>query len=92
MAIGPFHESPVEMDELEQRIAAAQYPEGGLVFGATVGLLAAMVSVEPALFVGPMVGALGGYLLGRRYRDLKVASLRRDRFVGTGGPNPADDG
>lgn len=76
MAIGKYRDTPAEMDELEREVAAAQYPEGGLVVGIGVGILVAMLTLEPLLVVTPFVGGLLGYGIGRWLRRQKVERIR----------------
>lgn len=58
MAIGRYRDVPAEMDDLECRVAAAQYPEGGLVVGMGLGIVLGMALSPVAVAVGPIVGAL----------------------------------
>ena len=65
MPVGRFRKNPRELDEVEKRVAAAQYPEGSLLFGMGVGLvipLAIQGSIPglPSLVGIPsIVGTLG---------------------------------
>lgn len=82
MAIGRFRDTPGEMDELEVRVAASQYPEGGLVFGTGLGLGLGTLSVDPVLVAAPLAGGVVGYALGRWYHGLKLERLRADATAG----------
>jgi hypothetical protein len=72
MAIGPYRETPSDMDEVEREVAAAQYPEGGLVGGLGVGIVVPLLTVEALLLVTPVLGGLAGFALGRRIRDAEI--------------------
>jgi len=86
MPVGRFRKDPRELDEVEKRVTAAQYPEGGLLFGMGVGLILPMTvlgavelsSVVATLWtgLGPMVGGVVGYLLGHAYKQRRLNSLR----------------
>lgn len=87
MPVGRFRKDPRELDEVEKRVAAAQYPEGSLLFGMGVGLmipLAAQGSIPglPSIVgtlgtgLGPMVGGVAGYLLGHAYKQRRIGRLR----------------
>ena len=76
MAIGRYRDRPAEMDDLECRVAAAQYPEGGLVVGMGLGILLGMAVSPVAVAVGPIVGALAGYGGGRVFRGYRLRRLR----------------
>lgn len=103
MPVGRFRKDPRELDEVESRVAAAQYPESSLMFGMGVGLILPMAAGEllpalPSLAVtlatgfGPIVGGVVGYLLGHAYKKRKLRKLRR-RSDGSGGvsPSPTED-
>ena len=98
MAIGRYRDVPSEMDDPECRVAAAQYPEGGLVVGMGLGIVAGMTLSPVAVAVGPIVGALAGYAAGREVRGYRLRRLRAsasdgDRSEGRGaGENEGDDG
>jgi hypothetical protein len=90
MAIGRFRDVPAEMDDLECRVAAAQYPEGGLVAGMGLGIALGIPLSPVAVAVGPIAGALAGYGAGRVFRGYR---LRRLRAAADGGrPNDGDGG
>ncbi|PCR92164.1 hypothetical protein [Natrinema ejinorense] len=76
MAIGQYRDDPAEMDDIEREVAAAQYPEGGLVVGLGLGIVLPLVTLEALLFVAPVLGGVVGFALGRRVRD---AAIRRRR-------------
>lgn len=76
MAIGRYRDDPTELDEIEQRVAAAQYPEGGVAFGGFLGVLLAFLTIELLVVVAPFVGATIGFVLGRAYRRRKIDQLR----------------
>lgn len=78
MPIGRFRDVPTEMDELERRVAAAQYPEGGVVLGTSTGLVLALVTADPLVVVTPVVGGVGGFWLGLQYRRRKLEHLRAE--------------
>jgi hypothetical protein len=64
------------MDDLECRVAAAQYPEGGLVVGMGVGIGLGMLLSPVVVAVAPLVGALPGYDSGRAVRGHRLRWLR----------------
>lgn len=72
MTIGRYRDSPSDMDDVEREIAAAQYPEGGLVIGLGVGIVVALVLLETLLLVTPILGGVLGFAAGRYVRDAKV--------------------
>lgn len=76
MAIGKYRDSPADMDELEREIAAAQYPEGGLVVGIGLGIVVGMITLEMLLVLTPFLGGLLGYVLGCRLRRRKIRRVR----------------
>ncbi|ELY50370.1 hypothetical protein [Natronolimnohabitans innermongolicus] len=88
MAIGKYRDEPTEMDEYEEEIAAAQYPEGGLVVGIGAGIAVAMVTLEALLVLTPFLGGLVGYALGRRLRRQRVD--RAERRLTDGGSERRD--
>ncbi|MDF9747525.1 hypothetical protein [Natrinema salsiterrestre] len=79
MAIGEYRDVPAEMDDIEREVAAAQYPEGGLVVGLGVGIVLPLVTVQALLLVGPVLGGVVGFALGRRIRDYEIRRRRADR-------------
>lgn len=72
MAIGRYRDIPAEMDEIEREVAAAQYPEGGLVVGLGIGIVLPLALAEIFLLFAPLVGGMLGFALGRRLRDYKI--------------------
>ncbi|ELY40446.1 hypothetical protein [Natronorubrum tibetense] len=78
MAIGQYRDVPDEMEEIEREVAAAQYPEGGLVVGLGVGILLPLLLAEILLLVIPLLGGVLGFALGRRLRDYKIRCRRAD--------------
>lgn len=76
MAIGRYRDAPDEMDDIECAVAAAQYPEGGLMFGIGIGIVLAVVAADLLAVVAPFVLGLFGFVVGRRFRDRKVRLLR----------------
>lgn len=88
MTLGRYRDLPAEMDDLECRVAAAQYPEGGLVVGMGVGIALGIALSPLVVAVGPIVGALAGYGAGRLFRGYR---LRRLRAAADGSP-PSDGG
>ena len=76
MAIGQYRDVPAEMDDIEREVAAAQYPEGGLVVGLGVGIVFPLLTLEALLLFAPVIGGVVGFALGRRVRD---AAIRRRR-------------
>ncbi len=86
MPVGRFRKDPRELDEVEKRVTAAQYPEGGLLLGMGIGLIIPMTvrwvvglsSVVATLWTGfgPMVGGVIGYLLGHLYKRWRLESIR----------------
>ena len=76
MAIGRYRDVAAEMDDEECHVAAAQYPEGGLVAGMGLGI-AVPLALAPALVaLGPIVGALVGYAVGRWYMGRRLSTRR----------------
>ena len=82
MAIGEYRDTPSEMDEIERKVAAAQYPEGGLVAGLGLGIVFAILVLEVLVLLTPILGAVLGFAAGRRIRDFKVR--RRQAEYDTG--------
>lgn len=76
MAIGPFRDVPAEMDDVEARVAAAQYPEGALVAGVGLGTVVPLVVAPSLVPVGAIVCGLLGFAAGRWYRGAKVRRSR----------------
>jgi len=93
MPVGRFRKDPRELDEVERRVFAAQYPEGSLLFGMGVGLIVPMtaqwVTEVPSLVltlgtgVGPLIGGVVGYLLGHAYKQRRINSLHRESGGGS---------
>ncbi|WP_254538186.1 hypothetical protein [Halomarina litorea] len=81
MAIGRYRDVPGEMDDVECRVAAAQYPEGGLVAGMGLGIALPLLVAPAFVALGPLVGALCGFAAGRWYRARLLARHRGDRDV-----------
>ncbi|MDS0478624.1 hypothetical protein [Natrinema sp. 1APR25-10V2] len=79
MAIGQYRDEPSEMDDIEREVAAAQYPEGGLVVGLGLGIALPLLTVPALLVVTPILGGVLGFALGRRVRDAAVRRRRADR-------------
>ena len=82
MAIGRYRDVPDEMEDLEREVAAAQYPEGGLVVGLGAGILLPLLLAEILLLVVPLLGGMLGFALGRQLRDYKIRRRRADRHTG----------
>ncbi|WP_408959723.1 hypothetical protein [Natrinema sp. 74] len=82
MAIGRYRDEPSEMDDIEREVAAAQYPEGGLVVGLGLGIVLPLLTVPALLVVAPFLGGVLGFTLGRRVRDAAVRRRRADRSTG----------
>lgn len=82
MAIGRYRDVPDEMEDIEREVAAAQYPEGGLVVGLGAGILLPLLLAEILLLVVPLLGGMLGFTLGRRLRDYKIRRRRADRHAG----------
>ncbi|WP_201287787.1 hypothetical protein [Salinirussus salinus] len=93
MPVGRFRTDPAELDDLERRVSARQYPEGALVVGMGVGIAAPFLTQQLSLSLlllsgpvgmalGPVAGGVGGYLLGHRYRQWKLAASRAARGSG----------
>jgi hypothetical protein len=76
MAIGRYRDVAAEMDDEECHVAAAQYPEGGLVAGLGVGIVVPLLAAPALVALGPFVGALAGYGLGRLYRGRRLSRRR----------------
>jgi hypothetical protein len=64
------------MDDLECQVAAAQYPEGGLVLGMGAGIVIGMAFSPVLVAVAPILGALAGYGAGRVFRGYRLRRLR----------------
>ncbi len=79
MAIGQYRDEPSEMDDIEREVAAAQYPEGGLVVGLGLGIALPLLTIPALLVVTPILGGVLGFALGRRVRDAAVRRRRADR-------------
>ncbi|UHQ95101.1 hypothetical protein [Haloterrigena alkaliphila] len=79
MAIGQYRDDPAEMDDLEREVAAAQYPEGGLVVGLGLGIVLPLLTSPALLVIGPVLGGVVGFGLGRRIRDAAIRRRRADR-------------
>ncbi len=82
MAIGQYRDDPAEMDDLEREVAAAQYPEGGLVVGLGLGIVFPLATVPALLAVAPVLGGVAGFALGRRIRDAAIRRRRAARSTG----------
>jgi len=101
MPVGRFRKNPRELDDVEMRVFAAQYPEGSLLFGIGLGLLAAMVAGVvteiPATTntlvtgFGPIVGGIAGYLLGHVYKDMRLRQLQSRDASGGGDATLKED-
>ncbi len=86
MPVGRFRKNPRELDDFEKQVSAAQYPEGSLLLGMSVGLLLPMSVIGlvdiPAVLgtlstgIGPIVGGVAGYLLGHVYKQIRLERLR----------------
>lgn len=76
MAIGPFRDVPAEMDDVEARVAAAQYPEGALVAGVGVGTVVPLLVAPSLAPLGAILSGLVGFAVGRWYRGRKVRCHR----------------
>lgn len=87
MPVGRFRKDPRELDDIERRVAAAQYPEGSLLLGMGIGLILPlttrqMVPALPSLVgvlgtgFGPILGGVTGYLLGHAYKQRRIKQLR----------------
>jgi len=96
MPVGRFRTDPAELDDLERRVSARQYPEGALVAGMGAGIAAPFLAQQLSLSVlllsgpvgmavGPVAGGVAGYLLGHRYRQWKLAAHRAGRESGADG-------
>ncbi len=77
MAIGRYRDVPDEMDDVECAVAAAQYPEGGLMLGLGLGIVLAVLTTDFLVVVAPFVLGAIGFVVGRRVRDRKVRTLRK---------------
>ncbi|WP_254522173.1 hypothetical protein [Natrinema caseinilyticum] len=82
MAIGRYRDVPADMDDVEREVAAAQYPEGGLVFGLGVGIVLPIVTIEALLLLTPILCGVGGFVLGRFVRDYEIRRRRAERARG----------
>lgn len=82
MAIGRYRDPPSEMDDVEREVAAAQYPEGGLVIGLGVGIALPLVLLEALLVATPILGGVIGFVLGRRVRDHKIRRRQAESTAG----------
>ena len=86
MPVGRFRKNPRELDDVEIRVFAAQYPEGSLLLGMGAGLLVPMtaqgIAELPSLVttlgtgIGPIIGGVVGYLMGHVYKQRRIESLR----------------
>lgn len=103
MPVGRFRTDPGDLDDLERRVSARQYPEGALVVGMGAGIavpfLAQQLSLSLFLLagpvgmaLGPITGGVGGYLLGHRYRQWKVGARRAARDADGATDKDPDDG
>lgn len=81
MAIGRYRDEPAEMDDDEREVAAAQYPEGGLVIGLGVGIVLSLVVADALLVLTPVLGGVIGFVLGRRIRRYKLRQRRTERTI-----------
>lgn len=90
MPVGRFRTDPAELDEVERRVSARQYPEGALVVGMGVGIATPflvqqlslsllLLSGPVGMAMGPVAGGVGGYLLGHRYKQRKLGARRAAR-------------
>ncbi|WP_254527845.1 hypothetical protein [Natrinema gelatinilyticum] len=82
MAIGRYRDVPADMDDVEREVAAAQYPEGGLVLGLGMGIVLPIVTVEALLVLAPILCGVAGFVLGRRIRDYEIRRRRAERSAG----------
>ncbi|QLG50177.1 hypothetical protein [Natrinema halophilum] len=81
MAIGRYRDVPSEMDDVECEVAAAQYPQSGLVFGLGVGIVLSIATVEVLLVFAPILCGVAGFVLGRRVHDFEIRRRRADRTM-----------
>ncbi|WP_254762796.1 hypothetical protein [Natrinema marinum] len=82
MAIGRYRDAPAEMDDIEREVAAAQYPEGGLVLGLGVGIVLPLLTLEALLLAAPVLCGVAGFAAGRRLRDREIRRRRAERADG----------
>ena len=82
MAIGEYRDTPSEMDDIERKVAAAQYPEGGLVVGLGLGIVFPILVLEALILLTPILGAILGFATGRRIRDYKVRKRQAEHDIG----------
>ena len=75
MAIGRFRTDPAELTAEERAVVAKQHPEGALVVGMGLGIAVSMAVAPALVVVGPIVGGVGGYALGRWYRARRLREL-----------------
>ncbi|MFC6838498.1 hypothetical protein [Halomarina ordinaria] len=79
MAIGRYRDVPDRMDDAECAVAAAQYPEGGLVVGMGLGIGLALLFAPALVAVGPLVGSVAGFAAGRWVARRRLRQLRATR-------------
>jgi len=75
MAIGRFRTDPAELTAAEQEVVAAQHAEGALVVGMGLGMLVSMALAPALIVVAPLVGGVGGYMVGGWYRRRRLREL-----------------
>lgn len=76
MALGRYRDDPEQMTPAEREIVAAQYPEGALVAGMGLGMAVPLAVAPSLVVVGPIVGGIGGYAVGRWFRRRRIRGIR----------------
>lgn len=79
MALGRFRDDPEEMTAAEREVVAAQYPEGALVAGMGVGMVAALAAAPALVPVAPIGGGVAGFAAGRWFRRRRIRQLEASR-------------
>jgi hypothetical protein len=103
MPVGRFRTDPAELDDLERRVSARQYPEGALVVGMGAGIAGPflvqqlslsllLLSSPVGMALGPVAGGVGGYLLGHRYKQWKLGARRAARNADADDADDETDG
>lgn len=93
MPVGRFRSDPRELDDVEREISAKQFPEAALMlgmgFGLTIPLALGTYVASVAALLAPVggtgvasallsiTGGIVGYLVGYRYKQYRIARLRR---------------